>query len=293
MDELGSKLPPSSRCLFTSAQEPVSTYVAALALFDFGCGLIPLKPGSKWIRPGYGPSQKRLTTYGDCYRQFVNLRSNIGILTGGESGLCILDCDDDDIYQRMIERWPVLAESFTIQTATPGHRHVYVLAGDLTSGTVDGVEIKSRGRVVVGPASVVNGVRYTPLDWNAPIIEIDPAAFSFFSVGTRKANVPLKKEKPRAGDDLIARLKKAWSLIEVCESHGVKLTGAGRLRRALCPLHSETTPSFTLDIERGLWRCYGCTEHGDVVNLFARLENLSVRDAIRVMAQRLPVGGAL
>lgn len=284
-------LPASSRCLFTSAQEPISIYVAALALFDFGCGLIPLKPGSKWIRPGYGPSQKRLTTYGDCYRQFVTLRSNIGILTGGESGLCVLDCDDEETYQRIIKRWPVLSETFTVQTATPGHRHIYVLAGDLPSGTVDGVEVKARGRVVVGPASVVGCVRYTPIDWNAPIIAIDPADFSFFSALTRKADVPLKKEKPRSGDDLIARLKKAWSLIEVCESHGVKLTGAGRLRRAKCPLHSETRASFTVDMVRGLWRCFGCDAHGDVINLMAMLENITVAEAIQVMARRLPVGG--
>jgi DNA primase len=53
----------------------------------------------------------------------------------------------------------------------------------------------------------------------------------------------------------------------------------------------ETRSSFTVDLVRGLWQCYGCDAHGDVINLMAMLENITVAEAIRVMARRLPAGG--
>jgi hypothetical protein len=204
-----------------------SIHAVALAFFDAGFPLIPLKPGSKWIRKDFGPTLRRVTTYGELYHQFVTLGSNLGLLTGGESGLCVLDVDDQAAYRQLVDSWPVLAATFTVQTASPGHYHVYTLVGDLPSGPgARFVEVKARGKVVVGPASVVAGKLYTPLDWAAPIVTIDPADFFFFSALTHKADVPLKKKKAHPGNDLVSRLKEAWSLLEVCESHGIKLAGS-------------------------------------------------------------------
>lgn len=46
----------------------------------------------------------------------------------------------------------------------------------------------------------------------------------------------------------------------------VPLKKAGKNWKGICPFHSEKTPSFTVDAERGTWRCYGaCTEGGDVI----------------------------
>jgi hypothetical protein len=272
--------------------DPITVYPVALALLDAGYPLVPLKTGSKWIRAGYGPAQKHVTTYGEAFHWFAELGSNVGILSGGDPGLTVLDFDSEAVYQVAIERWPVLARTFTVRTATPGHYHVYTLTGDLPSGTAFGVEIKCRGRVVVGPASVVEGKRYTPLDWRAPFVRIDPVSFSLFSELTQAKPVALKKRKDDSGTDLVSRIKRTWSLVEVCESHKIKLAGSGRLRRAKCPFHDETEASFTIDLARGLWRCFGCGRHGDVVNLLAQLEGMTVQEAIRAMARRLPPGGA-
>jgi len=39
---------------------------------------------------------------------------------------------------------------------------------------------------------------------------------------------------------------------------------------ACCPFHEDTTPSFSANIETGLWICHGCGERGNATS-FARM----------------------
>lgn len=61
--------------------------------------------------------------------------------------------------------------------------------------------------------------------------------------------------------------------------------GAGRLK-GLCPLHQETSPSFTVYPGNQSWYCFGCNRGGDVFNLVTVKENLSFLDALRWLARR-------
>lgn len=45
----------------------------------------------------------------------------------------------------------------------------------------------------------------------------------------------------------------------------VKLENRGREWSGLCPLHEETTPSFYVSAEKGVWNCFGCGEGGDII----------------------------
>ncbi|MEM7046049.1 MAG: CHC2 zinc finger domain-containing protein [Pseudomonadota bacterium] len=60
-------------------------------------------------------------------------------------------------------------------------------------------------------------------------------------------------------------LRRRYRLSEVIARH-VKLTRAGREYRALCPFHAETTPSFTVNDDKGFYHCFGCGAHGDVID---------------------------
>ena len=44
-----------------------------------------------------------------------------------------------------------------------------------------------------------------------------------------------------------------------------------RQLKALCPLHQETKPSFYLDLELGIWHCFGCGRGGSLRDLLAAL----------------------
>lgn len=64
-------------------------------------------------------------------------------------------------------------------------------------------------------------------------------------------------------------------------SRGVNLIGEGDERKALCPFHDDHNPSFSVNVNTGLWRCYSCGIGGSVIDLLARFENKSPSDFLK------------
>ena len=64
----------------------------------------------------------------------------------------------------------------------------------------------------------------------------------------------------------------------------VKLSRDGRLNmKGLCPFHSEKTPSFSLNLSKNLYHCFGCNRGGDGIRFIMEKENLSFTDAVHFM----------
>ncbi|MBC8229846.1 hypothetical protein H8E77_09890 [bacterium] len=57
---------------------------------------------------------------------------------------------------------------------------------------------------------------------------------------------------------------------------------AGDELMALCPFHEEKKPSFSLNIEKGVFHCFGCGESGNIYHLIEHVTGLSY-DEIRKM----------
>ncbi|MDE2968852.1 MAG: DNA primase [Chloroflexota bacterium] len=86
-------------------------------------------------------------------------------------------------------------------------------------------------------------------------------------------------------DDVKARL----NIVDVVSNY-VPLTQAGRVFKARCPFHTERTPSFVVNPERGSWRCFGaCAEGGDAIRFVMKMENQTFSEALRALAVRLGV----
>ena len=64
----------------------------------------------------------------------------------------------------------------------------------------------------------------------------------------------------------------------------VKLTRRGREHVGLCPFHKEKTPSFTVNEEKGFYHCFGCQEHGSVIDFVMKTEGLSFPEAVEGLA---------
>jgi DNA primase len=66
----------------------------------------------------------------------------------------------------------------------------------------------------------------------------------------------------------------------------VRLTKKGGRWMGLCPFHSEKSPSFSVDADKGLFYCFGCQKGGSTVQFLMELEKLSFPEAIEELATR-------
>ena len=59
----------------------------------------------------------------------------------------------------------------------------------------------------------------------------------------------------------IEEVRSRTDIVEVIGAH-VRLRRAGRNFVGLCPFHNEKTASFTVNLERGFFHCFGCGAGG-------------------------------
>jgi len=74
--------------------------------------------------------------------------------------------------------------------------------------------------------------------------------------------------------------------IEDVVSSYVSLRSEGSRKKALCPFHSEKTPSFIVYPNTQSFYCFGCGAGGDAVTFVRRIENLDYVEAVKLLAQR-------
>ena len=60
----------------------------------------------------------------------------------------------------------------------------------------------------------------------------------------------------------------------------VELRRAGKEWRGLCPFHPEKTPSFTVNKEKSVYYCFGCSEGGDVITFIQKIEQVDFKTAL-------------
>ena len=79
--------------------------------------------------------------------------------------------------------------------------------------------------------------------------------------------------------DLFTQIKMAVSVKEAAEYYGLEVN---RGSMVCCPFHADRTPSMKLNED--YFYCFGCGATGDVIDLAARLFNLSSYDAAKKLA---------
>ena len=82
------------------------------------------------------------------------------------------------------------------------------------------------------------------------------------------------------GANVFETVKQSVTVREAAERYGIEVKRGGM---ACCPFHDDKNPSMKLNEE--YFYCFGCGATGDVIDLTARLYNLSTKEAAEKLAQ--------
>ena len=89
-------------------------------------------------------------------------------------------------------------------------------------------------------------------------------------------------------DALVEEVRARADLAEICGEH-VALKRVGKSFRGPCPLHGGEGPNFSIDVERGIYKCFVCGEGGDVFSFVMKRLGLDFPEAVRYVAERVGV----
>ncbi|MEK9200386.1 MAG: DNA primase [Patescibacteria group bacterium] len=86
----------------------------------------------------------------------------------------------------------------------------------------------------------------------------------------------------------VEEIKKKVDIVEVISGY-VTLKKAGRNYKGNCPFHGEKTPSFMVNPELQIFKCFGCAEGGDVYTFLQKIEGMEFGEVLKTLADRVGV----
>ncbi len=86
--------------------------------------------------------------------------------------------------------------------------------------------------------------------------------------------------------NFIEKVLNATDIVELISDHGIVLKKTGINFKGLCPFHSEKTPSFNVNSQRGFFHCFGCKASGDSIKFLMQIDRLSFTDSVQELARR-------
>ena len=88
--------------------------------------------------------------------------------------------------------------------------------------------------------------------------------------------------------DQVEEVKKKTDMVTLVGEY-VELKKAGRNFKGLCPFHHEKTPSFMVNEELQIFKCFGCGKGGDALTFLMEIEGLEFGEALTRLAERVGV----
>lgn len=89
-------------------------------------------------------------------------------------------------------------------------------------------------------------------------------------------------------ESTIAQVSDRSILSEIASSY-FPLKKKGNQFWGCCPFHHERSPSFAINDDKGLWKCWGCGKSGNVFGFIMEIERVSFPESVSLLASRLGI----
>lgn len=90
-------------------------------------------------------------------------------------------------------------------------------------------------------------------------------------------------------DEIKERVRASLDLADFIRNDGIPLKGGPNEWKACCPFHAEKTPSFTVNSDKQIFHCFGCSANGDVFEYIMRKKGLDFPQALRLAANSVGI----
>ncbi|MEI7475288.1 MAG: DNA primase [bacterium] len=89
-------------------------------------------------------------------------------------------------------------------------------------------------------------------------------------------------------NDAVTEIKNRLNVVETISEH-IILKKKGRNFWGLCPFHNEKSPSFSVNEEKGIFKCFGCGAGGDSISFLMKLNAQSFHEVIVDLAHKFNI----
>lgn len=271
-------------------------------VFEFGFPVLPVVYQSKRAMVEWEYYQAHLPSENELLNWFYSPYRNLGVIVG--NGLVVIDFD----VQAVFDYWfnTEFAPKYprgTFMVKTRRGVHVYLKTHEPAKNHHNSLlDVKAeRGYVLAPPSVHPSGYQYSILS-NKTILQVqklsdvlpdfyipEPETSNQYYEGAnnyQRYSDPFD-EADNAQNYNLRAIKERFSMLDFLK--GVRKSDrSGRWFIAYCPFHDDKNPSFWVDVQRKVGGCRKCNiKIMDVVNLFARLNNISNSEAIRRLGEGL------
>jgi len=89
----------------------------------------------------------------------------------------------------------------------------------------------------------------------------------------------------RIPEHIIETIRESSDIYDIVSEY-VALKKRGRNFFGLCPFHDEKTPSFSINMDKQIYKCFGCGKGGGTINFIMDLERLDFIDALKFLGNK-------
>lgn len=86
--------------------------------------------------------------------------------------------------------------------------------------------------------------------------------------------------------DEIIEIRKKIDIVDVISEY-IPLVQKGKNYFGVCPFHNDTNPSMSVSREKQIYKCFSCGASGNVFNFISDYENISFRQALEIVADKV------